>query len=368
LFGTKKSTPSDAPSLLERTFAEGCTRLAVIGLHPGAGARTILDCIAMEFHRRGVSVGVTRAPRIPLDARLAPDAVPPMTLPEGTIVATTAQPEGASADLEPLGPVVCSTALGDLGVFRVKRECQIPIYGPDDPGTMAEVMARLDDESEGLALVDGAWERRGFAAPSVAQGVILVVGSGYSGNPERSAAAVRYTAEILGVPSASADCLRAWPGVVASGNVTILHADGGQSRISLAPGEDLVSRIAAFGDDAAAAVFPDLLDDHVLGPLSRSSIRCTLVVRDPTCIRAAPIYYRAWTKQKREVHVIEPMRVVAVATNPSNPRGPDANPKRFRELVEEALPELPTHDVVLEAAGARRKRMWGLASLLGKAR
>jgi hypothetical protein len=358
MFGTHSGAVTDEPNLLERAFAAGCTRLAVISLHPGAGARTVLERAAIEFHRRGIAVGVTRAPRLPLEA-LTPDAVTPIQVPEGTVVATT--PDCGQVDaLEPLGPAFGRTSLGDLGLFRVRRSTTLRIYGPDDADSMREALERLDEHSGGLALVDGAWERRAFAAPGGAQAVVLVAGAGYSGSPERSAAALRYVVEVLGLKQAGDSTLGAWSEAAAHGTPAALDALTGNTEALDARGDELASRLGSMSGKTLTVLLPGGLHDELLGPLSRSSIRCTLVVRDPTCVRVAPIYYRSWSRGGGKIRVIEPMRVMAVATNPVNRSGPDAEPERFRRLVSDTLSQLPTHDVVLEADRPTSGRFWSL--------
>ena len=359
----KEKTQSGEPTLLERVVAQGCRRLAVISLHPEAGARTVLESITTEFHRRGTPVGVTRAPRLPLDAQDAERAVPPISLPAGTIVATTRDLAEHHDALEALGPMICQTALGDLGLFRVTRPGPIPVYGPDDPAAMRRILASLDEESGGLALVDGGWERRGFAAPDVAQGVILVVGSGYSGHPDRSAAAMRYVVEILGLARADGPALRAFHDGAGRGATTILDPQGRTLSAVVQAEDSLVSHLESLGAQAATVVLPDALSDALLGRLVRSSARATIVVRDPTAVHVAPVYYKAWIKDGGAVRVVEPMHVIAVATNPVNRSGPDADAEDFRTAVARALPEIPVHDVVLEAARAKRRPFWRFLGL-----
>ena len=101
---------------------------------------------------------------------------------------------------------------------------------------------------------------------------------------------------------------------------------------------------------------PEGLHDGLLAPLVRSALRCSLVVRDPTRFRAAPVYLKAWLKGRGRLQVVRSARLLAVTTNPINPTGPDADPAAFRELVSEAAGTLPVHDVVLEANGSKRKR------------
>jgi len=265
--------------------------------------------------------------------------------------------------LEALGPVICQTALGDLGLFRVTRPGPIPVYGPDDPATMRRVLASLDEQSGGLALVDGGWERRGFAAPDVAQGVILVVGSGYSAHPDRSAAAMRYVVEILGLPRADGPALRAFHDGAGRGATTILDAQGRTLSAVVETDDELLSHLEGLGDRAATVVLPDALSDALLGRLVRNAARCVLVVRDPTAVHVAPVYYKAWVKVGGAVRVVEPMCVLAVATNPVNRSGPDADAEGFRTAVARAIPELPVHDVVLEAARAKRRPFWRFLGL-----
>ena len=361
MFGFATNAVADEPNLHERAFAAGCTRLAVISLHPGAGARTVLERSATEFHQRGIAVGVTRAPRLPLE-QLTPGGGVPIRLPGGTIVATTRDGDVADDALEPLGPAFARTSLGELGLFRMRRTAAVRLYGPDDAATMREVLERLDEESGGLALVDGAWERRAFAAPAGAQAVVLVAGAGYSGRPERSAAALRYVVEILGLEQADDSVLSAWPEDPATGSATALNVLNGSSTVLDARGEELATRLGSLDGETLTVLLPDSLHADLLGPLSRSAIRCTLVVRDPTCIRVAPIYYRAWCKGGGAIRVVEPMRVLAVATNPVNGSGTDADPKRFRRLVSDTLPDLPIHDVVLEAERSTGRRLWSMLS------
>ena len=119
---------------------------------------------------------------------------------------------------------------------------------------------------------------------------------------------------------------------------------------------------AGLGEQAATVVLPEALSDALLSRLVRSDARSVLVVRDPTAVHVAPVYYKAWTKIGGAVRVVEPMRVLAVATNPVNRSGPDADAEDFRTAVAQALPEIPVHDVVLEAARAKRRPFWRFLS------
>jgi hypothetical protein len=358
----RKKTQPATPNLLERILSSACGKVAVVGLHPGAGSRTVVQAIADQVHRRGESIGVTRAPRAILDETDdAGETTPKLFLPEGAVVATADSLAAGEARLERLETTSCETALGPVAICRVAGEGPVPVHGPDDPASMGEILNRLRDRTGGLAVVDGAWERREFAAPDVTEAMILAVGSGYSRTPQNSAAAVRYMIDTLTVAPCTGPETAAWEEAASSGRLVVLDAGG--SRIGSLPSdlEDPFPFLRDLGGEGIGVVaVPDGLHDGLLAPLVRSHLRCTLLVRDPTRLLAAPVYLKAWLKGRGRLRVARTTRPLAVATNPVNPAGEDAEPGEFRRLVSEAAATLPVHDVVLESNGTRRRpwRLW----------
>jgi len=357
---TIRETPEDRqvelPVLLERRFVEGIKRLAVVSLHPGAGSRTAVQIVAEQLVQRGVGIGVTSVARGWLDDDDAVD-VPGIVLPEGTFVATAASVLPEAPNLETLELVSGDTALGDICLCRLRHSAEVPVFGPDDPAMLRRLLDRLAALSDGPALVRGAWERPGFAAPGVSDAVLLSVGAGYSSTPEGSAAAVHYAGEILGLPRCDevpAD--RGWREAAEAGTPLALDRNGHVLESIPAATRNPLPVLEALASELAAVVLPEHLSDAFLVPLARSRLRCTLVVRDATRVRVSPVYHRAWAKHGGRLRVIDPMRLLAVATNPSRPGG--ANVEGFRELVAAAVPDLPVRDVRQDAEAGSRKSRW----------
>ena len=224
---------------------------------------------------------------------------------------------------------------------------------------MKAVLERLLALSDGLVLVDGGWERRSFAAPGVTDGVVIALAAGYSATPDRAAAAARYLVEALSVPPCDEATRDAWDETASKGATALLDARGRPVGV-MPPG--LADPVPALktrdGGPVSTVVLPHGLNDEFMIPLVRSPLRCTLVVRDATRINVAPVYYKAWLKGRGRIQVVRPLRLIAAATNPWNPAGPDAEPAEFRRTVAAALPDVPVHDVVLESGGERSKPVW----------
>jgi hypothetical protein len=358
----RKPAPPSGPTLLDRVVKSQSRRVAVLGLHPGAGARTVLSALVRDVHARQWPMAVLSSPGLPLE----PDEVAirrsviRVAMPEGAWLATAeATVAESTAELERNETTPWETLLGPIGVYRVARAGEVSLHGPTEPEATRELVSRLSDRSGGLVFVEGGWERRAFAAPGTCDGIVLAVAAGYSASPERSAAAVRYLVETLSVPPCNEASRSAWQETASKGAAALLDAGGRMGGV-LPPGlEDPVPALRTpDGGSVATVVLPFGLNDEFMIPLVRSQMRCTLVVRDATRLNVSPVYFKAWLKGGGRIHVVHSTKLVGLATSPFNPSGPDADPDEFRMAVATALPELPVHDVVIEAPEEPRKSLW----------
>ncbi len=362
MFDRKPKAP-DGPTLLDRVVRSGAQRVAILGLHAQAGTRTVLASLVREIHARSSTLALTSAPRLPLEQEEGADPHPVtrMIVPEGAWIATSAPPPtgDAVAKLDRIETTGWSTSLGPVSIYRVLAGGETDLHGPGEPDSMKAVLARLGELSGGLVLVDGGWERRAFAAPGVSDGVVIVLAAGYSATPDRSAAAARYLVETLSVPPCDEAARDAWDETASTGATALLDARGRPVGV-MPPG--LVDPVPALktpdGGPVSTVVLPHGLNDEFMIPLVRSPLRCTLVVRDATRINVAPVYYKAWLKGRGRIQVVRPLRLIAAATNPWNPSGPDADGVEFRLSVATALPDVPVHDVVIESGGERSRPVW----------
>jgi len=357
----KTPPPPPGPDLAGRVIDSGCRRIAVLGLHAGAGAATVLAALATRLTERGLVPGVTSAAGGPLEDD--PTAWPGerTRLPAG-VVAATARAALAEAQAK-------VTALEDpagdesVAIVRVEEEGPIVLHGPEDGERMARVLDRLAVAATGPICVTGRWERRSFASPGRVDGWILAVGAAFSPTPERAAAAVRHHVELSRLPVADAGVRLAWE-VVRSTNDVVLVGDSG-AVLGTAPRGAADTTAAVRAADPArlrAIVFPGALRDESVQPLVRGDWRGDLVVHDATRVHVAPVWYRAWLKDGGAVRVVRPSRLIAIATNPVSPVGEDADAIAFRSLVEAEVAGTPVHDVLLESPESARPHGWRLWS------
>ena len=87
-----------------------------------------------------------------------------------------------------------------------------------------------------------------------------------------------------------------WEESVYRGRPIVIDSDGIELGDLQSDITDPAAQLESMGDTVATVIMPDGLDDRFLAPLTRGDQRCTLVVRDPTRIHIAPVYYRTWRR------------------------------------------------------------------------
>lgn len=359
-FRSKPTEPA-GPDLARRLAESGCRRVAVLGLHPGAGAGTVLAALATGLARLGATPGVTSAAGGHLEDD--PTAWPGerTRVPAGLIAATSrAALSEAQVRVTPLDDPAGDAS---VAIVRVEEDGPIVLHGPEDADRMDEVIERLCRAAPGPVCVTGRWERRAFAAPGRVDGWVLAVGSALAPTPERVAAAVGYHVEIASLARCD-EHVRLASEVASSRNEIVLVGEAGAVLGTTASGSAHLASAVRSADRGRlrAIVFPTAVRDGDVQPLVRDDWRGRIVVRDATRIHVAPVWYRAWCKDGGGFEVLQQSRLLGIATNPVNPVGRDADARAFRDGIAKANPGVPVHDVVLESVGSEDRPGWRLWS------
>lgn len=344
--------------LADRVLAARCRRVALLGIHPRAGSRTALGAIVRALHAREHPFAVMSCHRPLVEEVMTPEPVTRIALPAGAwIVNPPDTPRDDDIELELVEETAQSTSAGHLGIYRVVRGGEIELCVPTEPEELGAITNRAADLCGGTVLIDGGWTRRGFAQPGVADAVVLSVGCGFSGTPERSAAAVRFLVETLRAPAAPGWTHRAWEFARERNKILVCSLDG-RELAALRPGSADALVQAAAAERAVSLVLPRTLGDELMAPFARAGFACRAIVKDATRVNVSPVYLKAWQKAGGSLHVVQPINLIGVTTNPMNFAGDDADPGQFRDLVDGALGELPVHDVVLDSPEASRRAVW----------
>jgi hypothetical protein len=246
-----------------------------------------------------------------------------------------------------------------LIVARVLQEGEIEPIGPSSAHDLHRVVEAVDRHSDGRILIEGSFNRRSFAAPGIADGIILAVGAALAPEIERVVAGTRYYLDLFSLKACEPRAAEVFSVAEAEGAAVLLSPEyvilggipwrsGGNAKLLLSQRHPPFTRL----------VVPRSVGDDFVIPLLREKWHFEIIVRDPMRIALSPVYYNAWQKLGGGISVVHPTKVLALALNPTNPAGPDQDPEEFLKAFREGIPEIPSHDVVVEQSPSPPKRRW----------
>src|SRR5262245_14596656 len=138
----RKDKPREGPTLLDRVLKSGAKRIAILGLHPMAGSRTVLAYLIRDVHDRKWPFALTTSPRVPFEHE-GPDQAQPVTrvaVPEGAVIASACVWHGeGAAELQLVEKTQFSASRGPISIFRVRQGGEVDIEGPGEPESMTAV-------------------------------------------------------------------------------------------------------------------------------------------------------------------------------------------------------------------------------------
>jgi hypothetical protein len=351
-----------ATTLVERIAASQAKRIAILGLTRGAGKATTLNHLMRGLQERGFTIGIVAAGREEEDAEFTqtPRGMHLAVRP-GTVVATTAAAVSrASAKLDVIEPMGVETPQGELLVVRITEEGEVEPVGPTSAHDLRAVVESVERHAAGRVLIEGSFNRRSFAAPGIADGIVLAVGAAIAPELERAVAGARYYLDLFSLPACDARAAELYPIAEAEGAATMIGA--GNTVLGGIPWrQGAVSArllLSQHLEGFRRLVVPRSLGDDFVIPLLREKLRFEIIVRDPMRLALSPVYYNAWQKLGGGITVVHPTKVLALSLNPTNPAGPDQDAEDFLQTFRKGMPDVPSHDVIMEEIAAQPKRRW----------
>ena len=352
----------DSLTLVERVALSDAKRVAILGLTSGAGKATTLGYLLRGLQDRGEEVGIVAAGREEDDVEFT-QAPRGLSLPlrMGTVVATsTAALERTTATIETIEKTSIQTHQeGPIVIALVLADGEVEPQGPATAHDLRQIVDSVARQTGGRVLIEGSFNRRSFAAPGIADAIILAVGATLAPEIERTVAGTRYYLELFSIRACEPRVADVFPVAESESAAVLLNDDyaivGGIPWRSLGNAKLLLSQ---HHPPFTRIVVPRSVGDEFVIPLLREKVQFEIVVRDPMRIALSPVYYNAWQKLGGGIRVVHPTRVLALAVNPTNPAGPDQDPDEFLEAFREGIPDVPSHDVVVEQNPAQPRKRW----------
>jgi hypothetical protein len=336
---------SDTPARLTARLG-GTQRLALVGLAKNTGKTETLAVILAEHAAAGRPVGVTSIGRDGeahdvIDARIDK---PRLKLVAGSLVATTGELLRSSGVAhERLAQTGVRTPLGEVVLARLSETGTVEVAGPSAATDVRAVSDAMIELGAQQVLIDGAIDRRAASSPSVADGLVMATGAVLGENISQVVATTLDAVDLVRLPT----------------------ADGGSADGGSAGGGERVALERRLALNAQPADIAALLVEHpradtltVDGALSerfleallaarseRAGRELRIVVGDPTKVflsRRGPGWYQ---RQGLSIEVLQTIELRAITVNPVAPRSHRFDSLELRELIADAVADVPVFDV-----------------------
>jgi len=332
--------------------------LSLIGLSKNVGKTTttnhLLETLTGENYYHSEELALTS---LGLDGE-ATDALTGLPKPRyvpqaGLLVATTTelliQAESDGAQVERLLQLPGRTAIGSVIVARILRPGRVIIAGPTLLHNLRQAIEQLRRLGARLSIVDGAINRLGAAAPKVTDACIVCTGASAAGSLELVA---RRTADVLRrLSTQQTQSMDAYKKHISQTRLFMLTVDGDRSANQYFEGnikplyearwisirmqtlrKPIFVLRGALSEELAQALLAEL-------PKTFSSEhKGELVVENATKIFCHSVVLQRLSERGLDIRVANPIRILALTTNPYTPEYPCSS----QQLLDVLAKELPS--------------------------
>jgi hypothetical protein len=332
---------SDTTARLTARLA-GTQRLALVGLAKNTGKTETLGVMLAEHAAAGRPVGVTSIGRDGevhdvIDARIDK---PRLSLVAGSLVATTGELLRASGIAhERLAQTGVRTPLGEVVLARLSETGTVEVAGPSAAADVRAVSDAMLELGAQQVLIDGAIDRRAASSPAVADGLVMATGAVLGENIAQVVATTVDAVDLVRLPTADGDS-------AGDGDRVAL-----ERRLVLNAQPADVAALLQKHPRAGTLIVDGALSERFLEGLlaarsERAGRELRIVVGDPTKVflsRRGPGWYQ---RQGLTIEVRRTIELKAITVNPVAPRSHRFDSLELRELIADAVADVPVFDVL----------------------
>ena len=276
---------------------------------------------------------------------------PKIFVSEGNLLATAKESlDRSEVQYEVLKTTDINTPLGNIILIKVHGSGNIELSGPSIVKHMRKITDDLKSLGAELVLIDGAFDRKSFASPIIAEATILATGAALSHDIDEVIHQTVFSLQKLSSPvltdpvahnlitqffkTHKAGIMDKENQIKAFPVLTALNATKSIIRsIRLSTKHILIKGI----------VSSTLLREIIMRNLNCSSF--SIIAEDGTKLFITPELYAEFYSRGGRIYTLNPINIIAVTTNPLSPYGIMFNHKELLERLRSQI-TIPVFDVV----------------------
>ncbi len=320
--------------------------LAFAGLEKNTGKTECLNYVLKKLAAKGRKIALTS---IGLDGegidQLTHTHKPEITLYEGMVFVTGEKFfRKANIKAEILELSNRYTATGRLVIAEAKSRGKAIIAGPAQTLRLKEIIDTLPRFGVQTTLVDGAFSRLSFAAPSVVESIILSTGASLSANMDELLRQTIHTVNLINLPlfdhPVSKPLAGLDDGIYAVDEAGEIQGTGVKSIFLLYDKLGLVDKGKVI---YASGAITDKMMEFLASQKNAGEI--TLIAKDFTKVFTSRLVLQSFLAKGGSLKVLMKNTLLAVCVNPTSPRGSQLDSALLCEKLREQT-DVPVYDIM----------------------
>ena len=323
--------------------------ISIIGLAKNVSKTTTLNYLIKNL--KGFKLGLTSIGRDGEKYDVITELPKPrIFIKKGTIVATARQSfEASEVRIEILKTTEFNTPLGEILILKALSDGFIELAGPSINKNLQEICLELMNLGCDLILIDGAFDRRSYATPSISDATILSTGASVSEDMQNVINLTVHTIELLNLESEEDnEIINIAQDILKKSKVGIIDNKNSIKLLNVLTPLDAAKDIAKVLNENSkyivikGALTNKLLED--LMSLTEKYKEVTFLVEDATKLFLSKKIMKKFQQKGGIIKVLNPIKVIAVTINPTSPLGYRFEKNTFLNLMKKNL-DVPVFDL-----------------------
>ncbi len=335
-------------------FLESAERHKVfsfIGMAKNVGKTTTYNYIIEQLHSKFI-LGLTSIGRDGEKKDILTDQPKPkIYVTKGNLLATAEESLKRSVfDNEILRFTDITSALGRILLVKALSEGFIELSGPSVVRYLQSVCENLMEFGAELILIDGAFDRKSFASPAVANSTILATGAALSHDMDEVIRQTQFSIQKLSTSKLTdTKAHRIITQSITSYKAGIVEEDYKVIPFTVSTALNATGDIVKNLSMKTRFIFvkgivsSDLLEQIIKNNTDCSSL--SIIAEDGTKIFASSDLYSRFHKRGGTIKVLQQINLLAVTANPVSPYGVSFDQRKFLEQLRKKI-DIPVFDVV----------------------
>jgi hypothetical protein len=275
---------------------------------------------------------------------------PRIFITKGVYVATAEQCwKDSEIEMDIIERTGFNTPLGEIIIFKTRGSGLIELAGPSINAHISEIIKDLFELECEIVLIDGAFDRKSYATPTISDATVISTGASVSKDINQVVSITDHTVKLLTLESESdEEIINISKEITKKAKVGLIYKDTSTKVLdlltALGSAKEIIQHLT---ENVKYVVINGSVTDQLLENLMKSIRKykgITFIVEDATKLFITEKIFEKFKKKGGKLKVLNPIKIIAITINPTSPSGDNFEKNHFLELLKEKI-DLPIYDL-----------------------